>query len=319
MVTRTFYPSVLALWLLVDHALSQTTTASLSTTPTSSTTASTSTFVSPSINYGNGGGLSQSAKIGVSVGVTLGAITLVGSIAILCFKRGRLRALTRPQTRTDVYGDVDEENTAVRGDLGKAQEGYYMSGSSTAHNGAPPQASDGFVYQGGGGGGYPTVPGQVYVPQQQTYPMAYPTAYSGETYVYPGTAYSGTAVIDPSQQGIYAGPSNTQYLPETHVQPQQQLHQQRGDTGWAYSASATSPVDTGPVQDLQINYLQDYQQQTHSPSPDQSHYHNADPGSAQGYGEGTYYVPPPRPHASELPEQRKIIELMGEGHYREAP
>ncbi|KAI0101385.1 hypothetical protein GGR51DRAFT_530556 [Nemania sp. FL0031] len=321
MVTRILYSGVLALWLLISHALSQTTT-TLAPASTTSTPASTSTFVSPSLHRGNGGGLSDDAKIGVSVGVTLAAIILVGSIAILCFKRGRHKALARPQTRTEVYGNMDEENTPVGGDSGKAQEGYYMSGTSTAHNGAPPQAQshNGFVYQ-GGGGGYPTVPDQVYAPQQQqqqTYPIAYPTAYSGESYIYPGTAYSGTAVIDPNQQNGYTGPSHTQYQSEAHAQPQ--LHQPGGDVGWVYPVSATSPVDTTPVQDIQYNYLQDYQQHTQSPSPDQTRYQNRDASSSrQGYTDDAYYVPLPHPHASELPEQRKPVELMGEGHYREAP
>ncbi|KAJ8105967.1 hypothetical protein ONZ43_g7221 [Nemania bipapillata] len=321
MVTRALYSSVLALLLFTGHALSQTTTAPVSSTAPSSAPESTSTFVSPSLNQGNGGGLSQNAKIGISVGVTLGVIILLGSIAIFCIKRGRDRALARPQTRTElhgeIHGEVDEENTPVGEDPGKSQEVYYMSGPSTAHNGMLPQPPDGFIYQ----GEYPMIPDQVYVPQQQAYPIIYPTAYPGDTYGYSGTAYPGTVIMDPNQQNGYAGPSNTtQYISEAHIQPQHQLHHQRSDISWTYPVSTMSPIETPPVQDLQYTYLQDYQHHTQSPSPDQNHYHpNGDLGSGQGYGEDAYYVPPPHPHASELPDQRKPVELMGEGHYKEAP
>ncbi|GAW16348.1 hypothetical protein ANO14919_057730 [Xylariales sp. No.14919] len=310
MVTGALHTSVLALWLLADQVLSQTTTAAPSTT--NSASASTSTFVSPSLNR-NDGPLSEDGKIGVSIGVTFAVIILVGSIAIFCVIRRRERTLTKPQRATGSRDNLDDENVVVGGDLGKGKDVYYMNATPNGHHGVLSPAADGSAYQ----GGYPMAPDQAYAPQGQSQVMSYPTAQYGETYAYPGTSYPSTAALDASQQNAYAyaGPSNTQYQPEAHLHPQQQQqHQQQqgGHISWIYPASTTSPVEIGPVQDFQYRYLQDYQQQGQSPSPG----HSPDPASTRGDG---YHVPPPHPHASELPDQRKPVELMGEGHYKEAP
>ncbi|KAI0540430.1 hypothetical protein GGR58DRAFT_146322 [Xylaria digitata] len=325
MVTGTLNASVFALWFLADYVLSETTTA-ISSTLTNSALVPTSTFMSPSLSQSDGA-LSENAKVGVSVSVTLGAILLVGSIAILCVIRRRNRVLTNPQRR--VAGsreNVDDENMVGGDNPGKGKEIYYMSPPSNGHPGVFSQAPNGTTYQ--GGGGYPTTPDQTYVLQGQPQATSYSTAHYGEAYAYPGTAYPGTTAIDASQQNGYAGPSNTQYQPEIHLQPQQhqpqqyqqQPQQQQGDyINWTYLVSAASPVEAASVQDVQYQYLQDYQQQGPSPSPSHSQRQNGDSASTQGYQGKTYYVPPPHPHAIELPEQRKPVELMGEGHYKEAP
>ncbi|KAI3321436.1 hypothetical protein HD806DRAFT_153005 [Xylariaceae sp. AK1471] len=338
MVFRTLPASVLALWLLVGHALSQ---SSITDLPTPTTVSDapivssytgitipgtdlgevrTSTFTSPSLNQG-GGGLSESAKTGISVGVTLASILLIGSITILCIIRRRNKALTKPQTRAPV-GDVDEEDMAVGDGLGRGKdEGYCMSPTPAAPHGVLQQAPDGFVFQ---GGGYPTIPNPTYMPQQQqqTHTMLYPTGQPGEVYAYPGTAYPGTAVVDPSQQNGYAGPSHSQYHPETQLQPQLQQQQEGSHISWVYPVSATSTGDPAHIQDYQYNYLQDYQSTHHNPDQialDHNEYQNMNPASFQVYHEDSYHVPPPHPHASELPDQRKPVEMMGEGHYNEAP
>ncbi|TGJ81435.1 hypothetical protein E0Z10_g7343 [Xylaria hypoxylon] len=302
MVTGALHGSVLALWLLADHVLSETTTAT-SSTPTNSALVPTSTFVSPSLKRDDAG-LSDSAKVGISVGVTLAAILLIGSIAILCVIRRRNRALTKPQTRAVGSRDnFDDENVVVGEDPAKGKEIYYMSPTPNGHHGMLSQAPDGSIYQ-YQGGGYPTVPGQTYAPQGQPQAMSYPTGQYGETHAYPGTVYPGTTVIGASQQNGYAGPSNAQYQPEVHLQYQQQ--QQGGEISWIYPISATSPVEAAHIQH---KYLQDYQQQEQSSILGHNQYQNED----------IYHVPPPHPHASELPDQRRPAELMGEGHYREAP
>ncbi|KAI0427766.1 hypothetical protein F5Y09DRAFT_22199 [Xylaria sp. FL1042] len=316
MVTRALYASVLALWLLADHVLSETTTVVSSTSPNSALLP-TSTFVSPSLKRSDGGGLSDSMKVGVSIGVTFAAIILVGSIAVLCVIRRRNRTLMKPQTRAIASRDTQDENMVVGGAAGKDKEIHYMNGSLTGQSGPLQQAPDGFVYH---GGGYPTIPGQTYAPHQQLQPISYPIAPYGETYVYPGTTYPGTTTPDASQQHGYAGPSNTQYQPETHLQQQQQHQQQYGgDIGWIYPVSTLSPVEATPAQDLQYKYLQNYQPHMQGPSSDHSQSQNGNTNSTQGYQGDTYYVPPPRPNASELPDQRKPAELMGEGHYKEVP
>ncbi|RWA07955.1 hypothetical protein EKO27_g7151 [Xylaria grammica] len=280
MVTgASLHTSVLALWLLVDRVLCQTTTATPSTT--NSALASTSTFVSPSLNR-NDGPLSEDGKIGVSIGVTFAVIILVGSVAIFCVIRRRERTLTKPQRATGSRDNLDDENAVVGGNLGKGKDVYYMNATPNGHHGVLSPAADGAAYQ----GGYPTAPDQVYAPQGQPQVMSYPTAQYGETYAYPGTSYPSTAALDASQQNTYAyaGPSNTQYRPEKQGPSKIsntnifKIISSRDKAG----AQATSP----------------------------------DPASTQGDG---YHVPPPHPHASELPDQRKPVELMGEGHYKEAP
>ncbi|KAI3330641.1 hypothetical protein F4824DRAFT_477940 [Ustulina deusta] len=317
MVTRALYGSVLALWFLADYGLGETTTAA-SSTPTNSALVSTSTFVSPSSNRGSGRGLSDRQKVGLSIGVTLAAIIIAGSIAIFCVIRRRNRTLMKPETRAPGSRDIDDQNMAVGGESGTGKEVYYMNATSTGHNDALQQAPYGFAYQ---GGGYPTIPDQMYA-HQQMQGMLYPTAQYGGTCVHPGTAYPGIMAVDASQQHGYSGPSITQYQPEAYLQPQQHHHhqqQQGGDISWIYPVSAMSPVEQAPAQDFQYKYLQDYQHQVQSSSS--GHYQSQDgnPTSIQGYQEDTYHVPPPHPHASELPDQREPAELMGEGHYKEVP
>ncbi|KAI0468815.1 hypothetical protein F4859DRAFT_488907 [Xylaria cf. heliscus] len=313
MVTRTSHASALALWLLINSFMSQTTTAAPSTS-----LISTSTFSSSSLSRNNKRGLSEDDKIGVSVAVTFAAIILVGSIAIFCIIRRRHEALAKPQTRALDSDEIDDESTAVGGDTGKGKQVYYMTPSQASNPVLLQQAPDGTIYQ---AGEYPTVPEQTYAPQQQAHAVHYPATHSGETYAYSGTAYPAAAVIDPTQQNGYAGPSNAQYQSTAYLQQsqQQQQHQQEGHMSWNYSVSTTSPEEAIPAQDFQYKYLQDYQEQPQNPHTDQSQYQNGDPASGQGYQENTYYVPPPRPHASELPDQRKPVELVGEGHYKEAP
>lgn len=304
MVTRTFRISVLALWLLTGRVWSQTTT-----TATSSAPATTSTFVSPSFNRIEEGGLSEDTKIGISVGVTFAFIILVGVTAVLCVIGRRHRVLTRPETRLSGPNDVEAENVAEGDGLGKGKDVNYMSPASAAYYGVLPQAPDGLVYP---EAGYPAISGQMYAPpqQHQTQTMVYPTAQSGTTYIYP----------DPNQQSGYAGPSNTQYQPESYRQSQQQ---QGGHISWIYPMASTSPVDAAPSHEFEYKYLQGYQRQgydQHQQQQQDDHYQqNGEHGVNQGYGEETYYVPPPRLDVSELADQRKPIELMGEGHYKEAP
>ncbi|KAI8948088.1 hypothetical protein F4801DRAFT_472435 [Xylaria longipes] len=323
MATNTLHASVLALWLLIDHVLSQPTTAT-SSTPAISALISTSTFVSPSLSQKKERDLSDDDKIGISIGVTFAAILLVGSTAILCVIRSRRKALSKPQTRVLGPGETGDESMGVGDEPGKGKQVYYMSPSQAGNQVLLHHASDGTIYQ---AGGYPTIPEQTYAPQQQAHAAPYQTTQHGGTYAYSGATYPGAAFIDPSQQYGYAGPSNAQYYPEAHIQPQQyqqQQHQQQqqqqgGDISWMYPVSTTSPVEAIPAIDFQYKYLQDYQRQQQDPCANPSQYQNGDATSGQGYQENTYYVPPPHPHASELPEQRKVVELMGEGHYKEAP
>lgn len=301
MVTRTFHISVLALWLLTDCVWGQTTG-----TATTSAPATTSTFVSPFFSEIKESGLSENTKIGISVGVTFGFIILVGATAILCVIGRRHRVLKRPETRLSGSDDVEAEGV-VKGDgLGKGKDVDYMSPASAAQYGALPQGPDGSAYY--PEAGYPAMSGQTYAPQQQyqTQAIMYPAAQSGMTYIYP----------DPNQQqNRYAGPSNTQYQPEAHRQSQQQ--QQGGHISWIYPMASTSPVDAAPSHEFEYKYLQDYQRQGQQQQDYEQQ--NGEHGANQGYGEDTYYVPPPRPNVVELPEQRKPVELMGEGHYKEAP
>ncbi|KAI0803794.1 hypothetical protein GGR55DRAFT_374641 [Xylaria sp. FL0064] len=318
MVTRASYAGVLALWFLADHVLSETTTA-VSSTPPNSALLPTSTFVSPSLNRKDGGGLSESMKVGVSIGVTLAAIIIVGATAILCVIRRRNRTLMKPQTRAIASRDYQDENMVAGDASGKDKGAHYMNGSLNAQAGHFQQAQNGFVYH-GGERGYPTIPGQTYAPNQQIQPMSYPIAPYGETYVYPGATYPGTTVPDASQHNGYAGPSNTNYQPEAHLQ-QAQHHQQQygGDISWIYPVSTLSPVEATPAQDSQYKYLQNCQHQMQNSTSDHNQSQNDNTNPAQGYQGDTYYVPPPRPNASELPAERKPVELMGEGHYKEVP
>ncbi|GAP84480.2 hypothetical protein SAMD00023353_10600200 [Rosellinia necatrix] len=350
MYVRTSYASVLALWLFVVDSVSSQIITRISPTQTDLAPESTSAQVSPSLNRNREGRLGETAKVGISVGVTLASIILVGSIAILCVIRRRHKALARPQTRGFASSDIEDENVVAGDDPGKGKDVYYMSPATVPPHGVPQQAPEGFVYQGG------TYPDQTYALQQQPQTMGYPAVHPGETYAYSGTAYpgaaypgTGTMAIDPSQQNGFAGPSNTQYQYETYHQQQQQQQQQYqqegypqsqrqsqqqqqgGHISWIYPASTTSPVDAAPIQDFQYVYLQDYQQQQQqqaqgsSPDPNQTQSQNGDHTTTRGYrdddgdGGGPYHVPPPHPHASELPDQRRPVELMGEGHYKEAP
>ncbi|KAI1307435.1 hypothetical protein F5Y03DRAFT_352243 [Xylaria venustula] len=317
MGTRALYAYILALWLLSDHVLGDTTTAT-SSTPTNSAIIPASTFVSPSLNQHNGG-LSDKAKVGVSIGVTFAFIIIVGATAILCVMRRRNRTLLKPQTRAIASRDVDHENMGGGGESGKGKGAGYMNGALNGHNGMFQQAPNGFVYQ---GEGYPTIPSQTYAPHQQIPAVSYPTNQYAETYVYPGTTYPGTTVVDANQQQGYAGPSNTQYPLQTHlqsIQPQQPQQQQGVDPNWIYPVSAISPVEATAAQDFRYNYPQDYEKHAHGSKPSHTHNHNANTTVAQGYEDSAYHIPLPPPNVSELPDQRKPIELMGEGHYKEAP
>ncbi|KAK5635741.1 hypothetical protein RRF57_011453 [Xylaria bambusicola] len=310
MVTRSLYTSVIALWFLADHASSQTTTIPTPTL-TSSALIPTSTFVSPSLRY-DGGGLSNGAKVGISVGVTLAAIIIGGSLAILCVIRKRNRTLMRPETRVLPSRDVDDEDVA-EGDAGKGKQVHSMNAPPNRQYSGFQQASDGVAYQ---GGGYPTIPDQAYILPQQTQAIPHPTVQYGGTYVYSGTTYPGPTLVGTHQQYGYAGPSNTQYQSAAHIHSQQQ-QQQGGDLTWIYPVSTLSPVEGTPLQDIQYNYLQDYQPQVQASTS--GHNQNGNAISPQEYHNDKYHVPPPRPDVSELPEQRRPIELMGEGHYKEAP
>ncbi|KAI1116634.1 hypothetical protein F5Y14DRAFT_51010 [Nemania sp. NC0429] len=342
MVPRTLHASVvLAPWLLLaSNVLSQTTP---TLTPANPAPASKSTFALRSLNRRDGG-LSDGAKVGISIGVTFAAILIVGTIAIFCVKRGRSRALDRPETRTEGPDHLDDENRVGGDDRAKGKETYYMNATPPAqHDGSaispPAPIPDGFMFH--NNGGYPTMPEQIYSPQQQQQQdhhavVAYHTPYSADSYAHPGTGYPGhqqTAIVDPGLQNGHAGPSSTHYLSEAHLQPhqqqqqQQQQYQQGAHSSWTYSLSATSPSseEPGPTQDLQYQYLQDHQQyqQTQSPSPDPNHQYqqqHQEPHEHGYYREDAYSpVPPPHPHASELPDQRPPVELMGEGHISEVP
>ncbi|KAI0520957.1 hypothetical protein F5B22DRAFT_32357 [Xylaria bambusicola] len=311
MVTRSLYTSVIALWFLAEHVWSQTTTAR-TPTPTSSALISTSTFVSPSLKH-EGGGLSDKAKAGISVGVTLGAIIIGGSLAILCVIRKRNRTLMRPETRVPPSRDVDDEDISG-GDAGKGKQVHYMNAPSTGQHGVFQQAPHGVAYH---GGEYPAIPDQAYILPQQTQAMLPAVGQYGGTYAYSGTTYLGPTPIGANPQHGYAGPSNTQYQPEAHIHSQQQQQQQGGDLTWIYPVSTLSPVDGAPLQDIQYNYLQDYQPQVQASTS--GHNQNGSPISPQEYQNDKYHVPLPRPDVSELPEQRRPVELMGEGHYKEVP
>ncbi|TRX90015.1 hypothetical protein FHL15_009116 [Xylaria flabelliformis] len=280
MITRNLCTSVLALWLFIDHALSHPTTATSSTLTNS---ASISTLVSPPSSRIFARTLTENGKIGVSIGVTFAAIILVGSTAIFCIIRRRRTALSKPQTRGFGPGEIDDDSVVVGDDLGKGKQAYHMSPPQASHQVLIQQSPNGTVYQ---AGGYPTIPEQTYAPQHLT-------TNPGDISPYSGTAYSGLEPLDPSQQVGYAGPSNAQYLSEARLQSRQQA----GDNiSWRHPSTATSPIDGFPAPDMEERYLQDYAQQ-----------------------EAAYYIPPPRPDTVELPEQRKPLELMGEGHLREIP
>ncbi|KAI0967865.1 hypothetical protein F4678DRAFT_475006 [Xylaria arbuscula] len=318
MGTRALYAYILALWLLSNHVLGDTTT-TISSTPTNSALIPASTFVSPSLNQHNGG-LSDKAKVGVSIGVTFAFIIIVAATAILCVIRRRNRTLLKPQTRAIASRDVDHDNTVAGGESGEGKGAGYMNGALNGHEGMFQQAPNGFVYQ---EGGYPTIPSQTYAPHQQMPAVSYPTSQYAETYVYPGTTYPATTVVDANQQQGYAGPSNTQYPSQTHLRsiiPQQQHQQQHGDDpSWIYPVSAISPVEATAAQDFQYKYLQDYETHIQGSNSGHAQNQNGTPTVAQGYEANAYHVPPPPPNVSELPDQRKPIELMGEGHYKEVP
>ncbi|KAI0183662.1 hypothetical protein EV127DRAFT_446428 [Xylaria flabelliformis] len=280
MITRNLYTSALALWLLIDHGLSHPTTAT-SFALTNSALPSTSTLVASSSSRIFTRALTENGKIGISIGVTFAAIILVGSTAIFCIIRRRRTVLSKPQTRG--LGPGDDDSVVVGDDLGKGKQSYHMSPPQASHQVFIQQAPNGNVYQ---AGGYPTIPEQTYAPQHLS-------PNPGDISPYSGTAYSGLEPLDPSQQVGYAGPSNAQYLSEARLQSRQQA----GDNiSWRHPSAATSPVDGFPAPDMDERYLQDYAQQ-----------------------EDVYYIPPPRPDTVELPEQRKPLELMGEGHLREIP
>ncbi|KAI8627896.1 hypothetical protein F5Y19DRAFT_158025 [Xylariaceae sp. FL1651] len=336
MLTRVRHLGLLTLWLLAGHASSETTPVP-SPTPTTPMLVTTSQFVSPSLNQ-KSGGLSEGAKTGISVGVTLASILLFGSLTICCVIRRRNKALTRPQRRVpDATGDSGE--TVVDDGLGKGkEEGYYMSSTSPhahgavdAQHGVFQQAPNGVAYH--GDGGYSTIarPDPTYAQQQQVHAISYPTTQPGEAYGYPGTGYHG---VNLSQQAGYAGPSYSQYQPEAQSHPQQQQllqqQQQRGDISWVYPISATSVASPAHGQEYQHQYhtpdviphqdqpqsLDQSQDQDEDMTLYQHEYYGPEHTPAQ---QDTYHIPPPRPDVSELPDQRKPIEMMGEGHYKEAP
>ncbi|KAI1738137.1 hypothetical protein F4680DRAFT_426219 [Xylaria scruposa] len=283
MITRNLCTGILTLGLLIDHVLSHPTTATSSALANS---ASISTLVSPLSSRIFARTLTEDDKIGVSIGVTFAAIILVGSTAIFCIIRRRRTALSKPQTRGLGPGEIDDDSVVVGDDLGKGKQVYHMSPPQAPHQVLIQQAPNGTVYQ---AGGYPTIPEQTYVPQQQAHLAMNP----GDISPYSGTAYSGLEPLDPSQQVGFAGPSNAQYLSEARLQ----ARQQQGDNiSWRHPSTATSPIDGFAAPDMEERYLQDYAQQ-----------------------EAAYYIPPPRPDTVELPEQRKPLELMGEGHLREVP
>ncbi|KAI0204154.1 hypothetical protein F4808DRAFT_370357 [Astrocystis sublimbata] len=324
MITRILNPSAVAL-LLIDHVSSQR-TIDTSTTSTESTIISTAAFIPPGFSRIGKRDLTEDDKIGISIGVTFALIILVGTTAIYCVIRRRRKALENPQTRSLGPGDNGEEGMDIQNDAGKGKEVYNVNPQRASHQFVLHQAPNGRIYQ---TGPYPIIPAQTYTPQPpaQISPSPYPTYQPGQMYSYPGSAYPGTPIMSPSQQSSYAGPSNMQYPPEAHVQAQQyqqyqqyqQPQQQQGGDhmGWTYPASAisTAPVEIIPATDLQYRYLQDYLQQPQDTKagPD------GHPALNEEYGENKYNVPPPHPHVSELADERKPVELMGEGHYTEVP
>ncbi|KAI1816147.1 hypothetical protein GGS20DRAFT_262734 [Poronia punctata] len=406
MVTRILHTGLLALWLIAGQlAWCQTTTkVAVGPDSTAPSIASTSEFVSPSLHKSDDG-MRESTKLGISVGVTLGSIILVGSTTILCMLRRRNKALLKPQ-RSVPPGDGDFETGGVVTDeaFGKAkEESYQMTPPTAAKASRLLKSPVRFADQ---DGVYPTMPERAYAPQhppnpteiqqQQQYPqtMAYPdrNAEIINPYATAGNTYPEIEISNYSQQNAYAGSDQYQYQHEVqqlqqhpnnqqqpyqlphhqqlqqhqndqqqqqqpyqlshHQQPrqeQQQPHQQpQGDhLNWVYpvsagSASVSNPVSatsTSGTPEPHIQYLQDYQpkMQTSDPAPEVYHppqqrsdrlvshqdqqQPNVDLSTFLGYenDRNKYHVPPPHPNVSELPDQRKPVEMMGDGHFHEAP
>ncbi|KAI1825016.1 hypothetical protein F4861DRAFT_219423 [Xylaria intraflava] len=305
MASRTLTAGLLALCLLAGQAISETAAANPAMPPaaTSPAAAPTSTFISPSRNQPKGG-LSESAKIAISISVTLGTIILVGAISILCVVRRRNRERLRTQQRLPDRNDAEavvfnEEASKSRSDL------HAMSASAAALRDAHAHAPDGFAY--------PAMPDPTYAPGTQQ------GGYPGVSYMeYQGGSHPQLQQQQYSQQYPQQYPQQHDSIPPppppkpeprtTNLPPPKNLTQRQDHARWLYPVPEQEPPerespnqeqdrdqDHPPLQDLQFTYLADYQ------PPAQSN---------------PFYVPP---HISELPEQRRVLELSGEGHHYEVP
>ncbi|KAI1263501.1 hypothetical protein F5Y18DRAFT_130054 [Xylariaceae sp. FL1019] len=307
-------------------------------------------------------GLSQGAKNGISVAVTLAFILLVGSIATYCVIRRRRKVLQRP-ARAPAAIAADEGIHFEPTYLVKGKQNAPFTNSPSVGGQPTAQGEQHAIQQAANHctypsqePAYPTIPQPqpAYIPQQSTHTFSHSSTTPVYDYSYNGTTQT---VPSPTNDG-FAGPSYSQsysyYQPAT--QPSQYQH--ANGTGWAQAESTLpAPIEEGKPRshDFQYSYQSPdqtaYQTQGHTlnRSHSQQSQHSAAPVSATmtsfddisssnmylipehipqptGEGEGDdrtyqagfdgYHVPPPHAHASELPEQRKPVELMGEGHYR---
>ncbi|KAI1635981.1 hypothetical protein F4809DRAFT_641965 [Biscogniauxia mediterranea] len=116
-----------------------------------------------------------------------------------------------------------------------------------------------------------------------------------QQHAYPATAYSSSQQQQPM---AYAVDPNSGY---PHPHPHQHQHQ---DGGWVYDANAAAAAGGAGGGGDQGYQMQ--QQYGHPP------YQNPNPNQPPAY----YH---PNPNPQEMPVQTRPVEMMGEGHYKEAP
>ncbi|KAH9895508.1 hypothetical protein F4778DRAFT_783865 [Xylariomycetidae sp. FL2044] len=207
---------------------------------------------SPSDSDG-GGGLSNGAKAGISAGVTLGVIAVVGMLSAFIFLRRRQK-----QYDADVAaGVIPGPGTGGDGnDMYMSPSTVHTYPATSSHMGSPTDLAMATA-----GTGYD---GTLYTPAQGVPPVpGYPTHNMG----YPQQQQQ--------QQGTagYVDPNYAQYGAYHQGQPP---YAQGG--GWAHATA-------GQQQQDMYGYPNQQQQQ----------------------------------HPQEMPSQTKPVEMMGEGHYKEAP
>ncbi|KAI0149465.1 hypothetical protein GGR57DRAFT_473497 [Xylariaceae sp. FL1272] len=311
-------------------------------------------------SLGKRSGLSEGAKNGISVAVTLAFILLVGSVATYCVIRRRRKVLQRPaRAPAAIAADEGihfEPTYLVKG----KQNALFTNSPSVAGQPSAPgqqpmfqQPANEFAYP--SQPACPTIPQPqtAYIPQQSTHTASHSSRGPVDDHSYNGTIPTAPS---PSNNGV-AGPSYSQSYSQYHPATQPlQYEQHANGAGWVQPEPISSaPITRSQVQshDFQYNYQSPaqlaHQTQDQPLSRSQSRYQTA-PVSAtmtsfdditssnmylipehipQPTGDGedyeqiyqagfdSYHVPPPHAHASELPEQRKPLELMGEGHYKE--
>ncbi|KAI2632816.1 hypothetical protein GGS21DRAFT_521498 [Xylaria nigripes] len=349
MVTRTLCAGFLASsWFLAGHVIGKPTTAETSS-PVVFAPITSSTFVSPSLHR-DSGGLSDTAKISISIGVTLGSILLVATVSILYLVRRRSKPLPEPESLADGVG-------AGNGAAKAENDGYYMRENPIAPHGAHSAAPNGFVVPAAYQGQDPATQ-QGFAPQTTYHAthtvtqvgLAPPVAFHGGHMVGPATFHQHSepqtpiTPIEPiyTPPGQAASPYTSSTLAESGLSYPSQLDLL---SGRAYSPSAAAtrlqPPPGTHFQQLQEQYQQALNQRHNTihtlsghssrgetPVQDlqitflQDYTEQPEPGpsgSATHDPENPYYVHPPAPNTVELPEQRRVLELGSDGLISEAP